>query len=81
MGGGGQRDGQSRGEGSGEVTEGRDGRGRVGAMKCDARDGWEAGRGHDGAGLGDERGEWGDRCEAVGRRGEQLANRQAAHGK
>ena len=50
-------------------------------MKCDTRDGWEAGRGHDGAGLGDERGEWGDRCEAVGRRGEQGANRQAAHGK
>ena len=32
MGGGGQRDGQSRGEGGGEVNEGRDGRGRVGAM-------------------------------------------------
>ena len=46
MGGGGQRDGQSRGEGSGEVTEGRDGRGRVGAMECDTSEGWEAGRGY-----------------------------------
>ena len=46
MGGGGQRDGQSRGEGSGEVTEGRDGCGTVGAMKCDTSEGWEAGRGY-----------------------------------
>ena len=37
---------RSWGEGSGEVTEGRDGRGRVGAMKCDMSDGWEAGRGY-----------------------------------
>ena len=46
MGGGGQRDGQSRAEGSGEVSEGRDGRGRVGAMKCDTSEEWEADRGY-----------------------------------
>ena len=46
MGGGRQRDGQSRGEGSGKVTEGRDGRGRVGAMQCDTSEVWEPGRGY-----------------------------------
>jgi len=33
-----------------------------------------------GAGLGDERGDWGERCEAAGRRGEHGAKRQAAQG-
>ena len=34
------------GEGSGEVTEGRHGRGRVVAMQCDTGEVWEAGRGY-----------------------------------
>ena len=38
--------GRAGGEGSGEVTEGRHGRGRVGAMQCDTGEVWEAGRGY-----------------------------------
>ena len=38
--------GQRMGDGIGEVTEGRHGRGRVGAMQCDTSEVWEAGRGY-----------------------------------
>ena len=46
MGRGWPRDGQSMGEGIGEMTEGRHGRGGVGAMECDTSEVWEAGRGY-----------------------------------
>ena len=38
--------GQRMGDGIGEVTEGRHGRGRVGAMQCDTSEVWEPGRGY-----------------------------------